>query len=510
MHPRTVLLWLLLATAATLTAAQGSTNTSTSLYDLLYPQLDNQVPNAPGNAIFPPSIFSVETPIAVRYALLVTAFVYDIQAACHPVALSFFGIKDPIPPAFCVVRADARGIIFAYSALRVLEGEFPQEAATWAQYMLSVGVSPKDASVDQSTPVGWGNALGYRHAEFFAKDGLNSLGDVTRTNYKQNFADSSGYTPLNGAHVPADLLKFPLRWQPLISSDRHGRFTTQIHVVPHIGSKIKPLLLSEEQFAARTVPSPYERPNSMNGLSRNDRKTMEGLLDELLETSATLTPSRVFYGRWWDNKFTSLGLFPGFYSKAAKFTEWEETKNGFGEMLAQWSAIELAWKEKVRLDLIRPTTMVRRFRSGQNITAYIDDSVGAGVVSGDEWEPLIPVQPHSEYPSASAVLCTASLEHTEVFLRHKLGPNATMPVYSQKFLPSQVTFPLAEPFTAEFATPAEAAKNCGMSRLWAGVHFSPSVPAGEALGTGVGKLAFDHVADLAAGRVPKACARCKK
>lgn len=510
MFVRALLLPLLLAAAVTVGDTQESTQPASSLFDKVFPTFTPSA-NKAGAVLFGPTIINVETAIAVRYALILATFFYDMLAACDPVALSFFGVKDPIPPAFCRERSDASGKIYAHGILRMLKGEFPQEAALWGDFMKEIGLDPTDETRDQSTPVGWANTIADRHAEYFARDGLNSLGDDTRTNYRQNFADSSGYMPQNPAHLPPDHLYKPLRWQPLTGpADGHGRFATQVHVVPHIGSKIKPLLLSEEEFVTRTVPSPYESPNSENEMSRSDRGTMEKLIDELFETSATLTASRVFLAKFWDNKFASVGFFPGFFSEALNLTLFEEAQNGLGEMIAQWSAIELAWKEKVRHDLVRPTTVIRRLRGGQDVTAYINESVGAGSVSASEWEPIIPIQPHSEYPSASAVLCTASLEHTEFFMRRKVGPNGTIPSFSLNVTSSLAVFRVPEPVQVKFATLAEAAESCGTSRLWAGVHFSPSVGAGNALGSGVGKLAFDHVTDLISGRVPEVCARCMK
>lgn len=76
-------------------------------------------------------------------------------------------------------------------------------------------------------------------------------------------------------------------------------------------------------------------------------------------------------------------------------------------------------------------------------------------------------------------------------------------------LPANV-FPFRLPFniTLSFASNQAAAESCGNSRLSAGVHFRPSVPAGHKIGAGLGKIAYDHVQDLIAGRTPKVCARC--
>jgi hypothetical protein len=117
---------------------------------------------------------------------------------------------------------------------------------------------------------------------------------------------------------------------------------------------------------------------------------------------------------------------------------------------------------------------------------------------------------HSEYPSGSAILCTASLEVTEYFLQDKakqLGLDKVPPYY--EVLPANA-FPFRLPIDIPlyFPSTAAAVEVCGYSRMSAGVHFRPSVPAGFKLGKGLGKFAYDHVQDLIAGRTPKICARC--
>ena len=43
------------------------------------------------------------------------------------------------------------------------------------------------------------------------------------------------------------------------------------------------------------------------------------------------------------------------------------------------------------------------------------------------------------------------------------------------------------------------ALECGMSRFWGGVHFLASLPAGRAIGTEVGDLAYEFVQAHIAG-----------
>lgn len=121
-----------------------------------------------------------------------------------------------------------------------------------------------------STPNGVANFFADRFIEYFSNDGWHSLGDVTRDEFRLQFSDSTGYTPKN-AFLPSSKLRRPLRWQPLqFKVDSRGHFASQIHVVPHIGIKAKPLLHSKREFVNKKVPGPYSEPNKRRKLSEKD------------------------------------------------------------------------------------------------------------------------------------------------------------------------------------------------------------------------------------------------
>lgn len=231
-------------------------------------------------------------------------------------------------------------------------------------------------------------------------------------------------------------------------------------------------------------------------------------MDKLFEKSANLTTRKVALVWYWENKFFSLGSFVTLYSGVLKFSKADERRILFGESLAQFDAVLLAWKEKVRHDLVRPTTMIRKLLKGKTVQAYKGLGKGVGSVKAEEWEPVVPIQPHSEYPSASAAICTASMEHWRASLKEFVG-NGTIPAYDAVFPPGIIPrSPIDIPIRYRFETPEIAAQSCGHSRLLGGVHFAPSVPAGFELAKGLGKRAFEQVSTLYAGKIPKTCTRC--
>ncbi|PXF48729.1 hypothetical protein BWQ96_01581 [Gracilariopsis chorda] len=110
-----------------------------------------------------------------------------------------------------------------------------------------------------------GNMMGFRAAQYFSKDGFNSLGDMTRKFNKQRFSDPTGYEPANIATTDPSALPKPLRWQPLIQeADGRGRFVSQLHITPHIGITANPIALTREEVDSHTQPGPYKTPEREN------------------------------------------------------------------------------------------------------------------------------------------------------------------------------------------------------------------------------------------------------
>lgn len=123
------------------------------------------------------------------------------------------------------------------------------------------------------------------------------------------------------------------------------------------------------------------------------------------------------------------------------------------------------------------------------------------------FQAFIRVMPHSEYPSGSACLCTTYREFSDGFTsQHYSGVMNDIP-YGPKAgghsnncngevgegLP---TVGCSYSFSLKDMTELEEV--CGQSRLWGGMHFTKSVPAGHELCGGLGTLALERVNELMA------------
>ncbi|PXF44495.1 hypothetical protein BWQ96_05767 [Gracilariopsis chorda] len=459
--------------------------------------------NDAAGALTPPRILFAETPIVVRYTLIGGAAIYDARAACRPHALSFFATNDSVPPAFC--QPDNNAILVSYATYRALLREFPAEMNGYADFLRTLGLEPVSSSRDPATLNGWANLAGDRLADFFQNDGWNSLGDRSRENSRIPFEDYTEYRPANSPYDPPFRLTRPLRWVPGQLNLGNGRLAHQIHVVPHLGLTVRPLILSDAHILARRVPAPYRQKNAPRITSR-DRARVEQLVNEVLDASATLTPRQRFFARWWDNKLLSTGGISAFYETAGALDDFEVAQQFLGEMLSQHDALVIAWKEKRRHDLVRPFTLVRNLRRRQRFTAFVSEAAGFRTVRAEDWQSLISAQPHSEFPSGSAAICTAAMEHLDTYIRTKMG---FVPSIKIRYPTDTLPFFVSEDTTVAFSGPLQAANNCAQSRLWAGVHFSPSLPAGQSIGRGVGKIVFEHMRLLGEGRIPANCTRCR-
>lgn len=120
-----------------------------------------------------------------------------------------------------------------------------------------------------------------------------------------------------------------------------------------------------------------------------------------------------------------------------------------------------AWDEKYRSNVIRPETVINR---------YIDE----------QWEPLLQTPPFPEYTSGHSVVSNAA---ATVLVQQFGSPFAFVDSSEMEFgLPAR-SYPSFE------AAAAEAA----ISRLYAGIHYRPSIEQGAIQGRRVGVLVNERV-----------------
>lgn len=104
-------------------------------------------------AQFPARYIEINNILHIRYTLLIVLGRYEVVAACHSVALSFFGIKFPIPNEICV-SPDILGALINHIIYRLLIQEFPNQGVVLRGYLEKNGVDVYSSSRDIKTPPG--------------------------------------------------------------------------------------------------------------------------------------------------------------------------------------------------------------------------------------------------------------------------------------------------------------------------------------------------------------------
>jgi len=374
-------------------------------------------------------------------------------------------------------------------------------------------------------PLAIGRLVVHEILLFTRTDGWNSDGSqrydpismetVPCTSSCVPYRDTYGYYPRNHVESPptdTDATKFTVDgknryWQPLLESDGRGYFSRQEHVTPHIGFHAKHTLRDPATHTPLESPTIDYEPESLL------------VLDRLRDAAANRTKwdKIAFY----DKKFLVRLLLQESIRKQFRSTYTFEDELLFthGISAAEHDAVIAAWREKVRHDLVRPTTVVQRWGEhllpgafdGVRDSEHYRDPVGPGLadIRAADMHAFVRVMPHSEYPSGSSCICAAYREFTELYITGRFGEGAAVKDMLWGYHDGDgVDFGCAQmsildPVRAGFlgckhggfgiADMEHLARECGESRLWGGMHYTVSVPAGVELCQGLGTLGVERV-----------------
>eukprot|EP00968_Pinguiococcus_pyrenoidosus_P016702 scaffold1620_cov233-Pinguiococcus_pyrenoidosus.AAC.2 len=172
-----------------------------------------------------------------------------------------------------------------------------------------------------------------------------------------------------------------------------------------------------------------------------------------------------------------------------------------GLTAAEHDAVLMAWRSKATWNLVRPTTLIKEL-GNQLVESYAGPDQGVAVIKGQDWEPYILVQPHSEFPSGSSCLCTGALGITDNFISWQLGDETSIPFHMNFPAGSSAREPGMTPaneINVVLADYTEVRDVCAQSRLDGGMHFTTSIFASMELCSEVGDFALDYVKSLVGG-----------
>lgn len=435
-----------------------------------------------------------DAPLVLRTTTVATTAWFDAIAPYSDTAL---GVYSSIPRRPEAARTDCnRNVAILHASQHVLDSLLPQYAADWDQILVDAGLDPNDTSTDLSTPVGIGNVAGAAVVAVRENDGMNQLGDAGgRTYNRRRYDDYTGYAPVN----TPDELSDPRRWQPDVVTSDNGLFFGQTFVTPQLAQTLphsydEPWLrapVPEKSYAIAGRGSPAGEPGAGRGGGRPLTRYREQA-DEVLAVSAALTDQQKMAAEFFDDKIRSLGFSVLFVTLSRGLSLEQFVQLDFLVNVAAFDALITVWENKTHYDAVRPFSAIRYLYSDTPLTAWGGPEQGTvDDITGREWRAYLQPANHPEYPSASAALCRAHATAATMYLgTSHLGWDIPVPAGSSVVEPGHT--PSTE-LTLTYDTWDDFSADCGISRLWAGVHFFDSIPAGQWIGDVIGERAFDWV-----------------
>jgi hypothetical protein len=429
-----------------------------------------------------PALFQTTTPndapIILRHTTLITNAWFDAIAPYHPTAKGVYSRMRNRPAS--EATTGNKNIAMAYATYRLLNRLMPRFAANWRQMLLSVGLNPDDASTDASTPIGIGNVAGNAVAAARERDGMNQLGDEGGRVYdRRPYADYTGYTPVNTSWK----LWSPSRWQPLFTTSGNGTFLGQQFATPQWGLTTP---YSYRNAAAFRTPPPVDSHH-------HRRHAYEAQANEVMTAQANLTDYQKMAAEHFDNKISGLGFAALFIAQSRGMSLDEFVHYDFLTNMAAFDGGITTWRDKYSYDAVRPVTAIHHLHRGKTVTGWAGP--GRGVVAdlpADEWRSYLNTANHPEYPSGSACFCAAHAQASRRYLgSDALGWSVRVTAGSSVIEPG-VT-PATDIVLGPWDTFSDFEEECGLSRIWGGVHFRPAVEQARAACRQVGDKAFEFL-----------------
>ncbi len=411
---------------------------------------------------------------------------FDALAPYHPTAVGVHSRIGRRPASESATNRN-KNIAGLHATLQMMKAFYPERIYVLHKLWSALGLDADDESEDPTNPVGIGNIAGKAAVRVRSRDGMNVRGDEGRAYNGQPYDDYTGYQPVNSAYE----LVNPSRWQPAAHPHRRrvgggpgdiGIWVIQRFVTPQLGLVKAHTYQDPRQF--RIAPPDHTDHTNPGRYNRE--------VDVILEASAALTDEQKVMTEFFDNKFLGIGQ-----STQAAALAHDLDLDGWVHLLfttsvAQLDGVIACWHHKREYDAVRPFSAVRHVYGNQKVTAWGGPGKGTiGDMPADEWSSYLPAADHPEYPSASVTLSAAQAQAARRFL----GDDVLDWTYGS-FAGSTLTEPGIAPVgdvELRFPTWTDFERDCGMSRVWGGVHFKTTVERTREWGTQFGDRAYEFV-----------------
>ena len=223
-------------------------------------------------------------------------------------------------------------------------------------------------------------------------------------------------------------------------------------------SGARTFLAADLNIPAPPFPAPYsEVVNSdFYKIAKND-----------YDVSKTLTTDQKNIALFWVDQGNGIGYTPNGHELALTTEALEQTHASLAVAAEAYAKVSIAQRDalvcvftaKYVYNLIRPVSYIRK---------VIDPT----------WLPLIPTPSHPEYPAAHSLITGAAMQALE----RVLGANVSITDHTYDFrgYPSRT-----------YSSITDAGAEAGISRLYGGIHYLPSINIGLSMGRDIGNRVGD-------------------
>lgn len=263
-----------------------------------------------------------------------------------------------------------------------------------------------------------------------------------------NWSLTDNFNPSNAGYVPP---VFPGAWVPTLPALANG-------VLPYV-SAARPFLAESHTRVSPPFTAAY---------SEDPTSYFYKIVKHVYDVSQTLTQEQKDIAMFWVDQGNGVGYTPpghdfnfitqAMEQKQANLAIVAEAYAKAG--IAERDATIVCFRSKYTYNLLRPITYIRKF---------IDPN----------WLPFIGTPPHPEYPAAHAFITGSVM----AAVTRVLGYNVSV---------TDHTYDFRGWGPRTYSSLFNAAKEAGISRLYGGIHYLPSIKVGlieaNSLGDKIGKI----------------------
>ena len=418
--------------------------------------------------------FKPRPTITSRYLGLISVSVFDAWSRYDEKAIPvYLNDVDRRPEKEHSLKN--KEIAISYAAFRTMNEYYYSDKKIFEDFMITLGLDPKNESLNPNTPEGIGNLAAKAVINARKGDGANQYGEEKGSNGEPYF-NYVGYEPVNSADKNVD----PNRWQPKYFSDGKGGKFAPGCLTPY-WDKVKPIALkSGDQF--RPGPPP------MIGSEQLEKE-----VKEVMEMQANLTDYQkalVEFMRDGPQSVQQAGHWLKFaqdVSRRDNHTLDQDVKMYFYNQVVAMDAFIASWDSKMFYDYARPYALVHEYYNKQKIKAWGGEGKGIIEMDGKDWRPYSPeiflCPPFPSYVSGHSTISGGCAEALKIWTgSDEFGSKSEL-------VAGALTEPdnLGDTVILEFPTFTETAEMAGLSRVLGGYHIQADNVAGLELGRNVAK-----------------------